>query len=138
MYVTISYWISLIRCSVVTYLFASSDNEHYWIPTEYHYLSDVPFIIEWSQISDSQESKYLTIRLLIITKGNPNKTIKKFIVSMIVKRSRWRTRDLSHTYPISYPYFITAIKHVYMCFISLLYYSSNIFRRRILQTSLFH
>jgi len=28
------------------------------------------------------------------------------------------TRDLSHTHPNSYPYFITAIKHGYRCFIS--------------------
>jgi len=29
-----------------------------------------------------------------------------------------RTRDLIHTHQNSYPYFITAIKHGYICFIS--------------------
>jgi len=29
-----------------------------------------------------------------------------------------RSRDLIHTHPNSYTYFITAIKHSYICFIS--------------------
>jgi len=29
-----------------------------------------------------------------------------------------RTRDLIHTHPISYPWFITALIHGYRCFIS--------------------
>jgi len=29
-----------------------------------------------------------------------------------------RTRDLIHTHPNTYPYFITALKHGYRCFIS--------------------
>jgi len=32
----------------------------------------------------------------------------------------WRNHDLIHTHPNSYPYFIIAIKHLYMCSISLL------------------
>ena len=40
----------------------------------------------------------------------------------------YRIRDLIHTHPNSYPYFITAIKHGYICFISILTrpYLSNV------------